>query len=191
MAEPAATEVPPTNGDVEMKEEVAAETPLSSIQQADPTDPNPPPQRWTEHTIDRLGPTEHLASIAPGVATPPTGATTRPGSMPPQPPARPERPVAHGGPTRQYLNTNVTPHLLEGMKYLVVYEPEKPLEWLSNFLKERSKEVEGATSERRSIEGTCLPRYRSPGGNPWQHALQDTAHALAAESPISLAMDNA
>ena len=63
--------------------------------------------------------------------------------MPPQPPAKPEKPVAHGGPTRQYLNQMVTPHLLEGMKYLAVYEPEKPLSWLSDFLKERSKEVEG------------------------------------------------
>lgn len=29
------------------------------------------------------------------------------------------------------------------MKHLAVYEPEKPLLWLSEFLKERSKEVEG------------------------------------------------
>lgn len=30
------------------------------------------------------------------------------------------------------------------MKYVAVYEPDKPLLWLSNFLKERSAEVEGA-----------------------------------------------
>lgn len=29
------------------------------------------------------------------------------------------------------------------MKYLAVYEPDKPLLWLSEFLKDRSKEVEG------------------------------------------------
>jgi COMPASS component SDC1 len=29
------------------------------------------------------------------------------------------------------------------MKYLAVYEPEKPLKWLSEFLEKRSKEVEG------------------------------------------------
>jgi len=63
--------------------------------------------------------------------------------MPPQPAARPEKPVAHGGPTRQYLNSNITPHLLEGMKYLAVYEPEKPLQWLADFLRDRSREVEG------------------------------------------------
>ena len=64
--------------------------------------------------------------------------------MPPQPSARPEKPAVHGGPTRQYLNQNLTPHLLEGMKYLAVYEPEKPLLWLADFLRDRSKEVEGA-----------------------------------------------
>lgn len=63
--------------------------------------------------------------------------------MPPQPSARPEKPVAHGGPTRQFLNQNITPHLLEGMKHLAVYEPEKPLLWLADFLRDRSKEVEG------------------------------------------------
>jgi COMPASS component SDC1 len=42
-----------------------------------------------------------------------------------------------------YLNQNVTPFLLEGMKYLAVYEPEQPLKWLSEFLEKKSKEVEG------------------------------------------------
>lgn len=30
------------------------------------------------------------------------------------------------------------------MKYLAMYEPERPLLWLSDFLKEKSKELEGA-----------------------------------------------
>ncbi|KXS96367.1 hypothetical protein AC579_2782 [Pseudocercospora musae] len=129
-----------TNGvsaDVEMKEEVPAEvhTSLSNIQQAHPqASVNP-----STHAQP-----EHLSSIAPAVATPPAGSSAnRPGSMPPQPTARPEKPVAHGGPTRQYLNSHVTPHLLEAMKYLAVYEPEKPLLWLSDFLRDRSKEIEG------------------------------------------------
>jgi COMPASS component SDC1 len=29
------------------------------------------------------------------------------------------------------------------MKYLAVYEPEKPLKWLAEFLQKRSEEVEG------------------------------------------------
>ena len=66
--------------------------------------------------------------------------STRPASVAP---SRPAQPVAHGGPTRQYLNQRLTPHLLEGMKYIAMNEPEKPLLWLSEFLKDRSKEVEG------------------------------------------------
>lgn len=137
------------------------QAPLDNIQQADPTDPNPPPQAPSDAPTQDPTPAtapatdaapvptpapstipEHLSTIAPGIATP-AGASTRPNSMPPQPPARPDKPVAHGGPTRQYLNTNITPHLLEGMKYLAAHEPAKPLEWLGDFLKERSKEVEG------------------------------------------------
>lgn len=156
--------------DVEMKEEVPAEvapstyaarlhemliefqTNLSNVQpppQEDPTDPNPPPQAESINPAVLSNTPEHLSTIqpaAPAVATPPaaSNATARPGSMPPQPAARPEKPVAHGGPTRQFLNANITPHLLEGMKYLAVYEPEKPLLWLSDFLRDRSKEVEGS-----------------------------------------------
>ncbi|KAK3716648.1 hypothetical protein LTR37_006278 [Vermiconidia calcicola] len=136
------------SGDVEMKEELPVDASLSEIQQApDPTDPQPPPQ--TQPSAPMTANTEHLSTIQPAAptaaATPPvlSQPATRPGSMPPQPPARPEKPVAHGGPTRQYLNQNVTPHLLEGMKYLAAYEPEKPLQWLSDFLRDRSKEVEG------------------------------------------------
>ena len=34
----------------------------------------------------------------------------------------PHQPTPHGAPTRVYLNTNVTPHLLEGMKWLALNE---------------------------------------------------------------------
>ena len=164
MADSMPNGAPPTSGDVEMKEEVVAEVyiialqrlhtqnsliveqaPLSSIQPAsDPTDPQPPPQTQTPI----MPAPEHLSAIQsgpPAAATPPVSSApaTRPGSMPPQPSSKPDKPVAHGGPTRQYLNQNVTPHLLEAMKYLAVYEPDKPLLWLSEFLRDRSKEVEG------------------------------------------------
>lgn len=158
-----------SNVDVEMKEEgMAAEVPqdqpqsqetyarrlrdmligfqtsLSGIQQA-PDSSNPPPASVNPAMLSNQ--TEHLSTIqpAPAIATPPaaSSANARPGSMPPQPSARPSQPVAHGGPTRQYLNSNITPHLLEGMKRLAVDEPEKPLLWLSQFLREKSKEVEG------------------------------------------------
>ena len=87
---------------------------------------------------------QESATVTVAAAATPTANTPRPGSIPPPPvTARPDKPVAHGGPTRQFLNQNITPHLLEGMKYLAVYEPEKPLLWLSEFLKDRSKEIEG------------------------------------------------
>lgn len=121
----------------------------------DLTDPNPPPQAAAGANPAIPGGAEHLSTIqsasAPApvavaaAATPPAPAAThRPSPIPPPPAARPDKPVAHGGPTRQFLNQNITPHLLEGMKYVAVYEPDKPLLWLSNFLKERSAEVEGA-----------------------------------------------
>lgn len=120
---------------------------MDSIPQNDLTDSQAPPQSTLTTQIapgptDQLSPTPRIA-----VATPPatTGATapSRSASIPPPAPVIPQKPVAHGGPTRQYLNLNVTQHLLEGMKYLAAHEPEKPLQWLSDFLKERSKEVEG------------------------------------------------
>lgn len=85
----------------------------------------------------------HLQPLAPAPAPAPTppAPTTRPSSIPPAPIRT--QPVAHGGPTRQYLNQHLTPHLLEGMKYLAMQEPDKPLLWLSEFLRDRSKEVEG------------------------------------------------
>ncbi|KAF2772014.1 hypothetical protein EJ03DRAFT_348827 [Teratosphaeria nubilosa] len=132
--------------DIIMKEEPSTEAAMDGIQQADPTDPQPPPQP----VAIAPAPARQVAAVP----TPPavSGASTnRPGSMPPAPsqlPTKPSqlptKPIPHGGPTRQYLNMNVTPHLLEGMKWLAANEPEKPLQWLADFLKRRSEEVEGA-----------------------------------------------
>ncbi|KAF1824068.1 uncharacterized protein K489DRAFT_368994 [Dissoconium aciculare CBS 342.82] len=147
--------------DVDMKEEdeTLAEPALSNTHQSDPEPIDTDPQRLSQtpsvapdaqagHTLPSADAPNSAASL-PAAASPmppsiaSIAASTRPGSMPPQPTARPEKPIAHGGPTRQYLNMNVTPHLLEGMKHLAAYEPEKPLLWLADFLREKSKEVEG------------------------------------------------
>ncbi|KAI0196854.1 hypothetical protein F4808DRAFT_439432 [Astrocystis sublimbata] len=48
----------------------------------------------------------------------------------------------HGAPVRKYLNTKVTPHLLEGMKLVAKMQPADPLRVLGEFLIERSKEFE-------------------------------------------------
>lgn len=130
MDEPTPNGALPVQGqDIEMKEE---EEPAASTVNSQPA-PN-----MTSEAIPPL----HSAEVA----TPPpasSASAARPGSMPPQPVATPAKPVAHGGPTRQYLNQNVTPHLLEAMKHLAAHEPEKPLLWLSEFLRDRSKSVEG------------------------------------------------
>ncbi|KAF2482488.1 hypothetical protein BDY17DRAFT_324766 [Neohortaea acidophila] len=127
-----------------MKEEPApVEEPLAGIQEAsDPTDPQPPPQAVPiqGESLPPLHPPARSAAATPPVLS---AANTRPNSIPPQPSVKPDKPAAHGGPTRQYLNQNITPHLLEGMKHIAFYEPEKPLLWLADFLRDRSKEIEG------------------------------------------------
>nr|6BX3_M Chain M, COMPASS component SDC1 [Saccharomyces cerevisiae S288C]6BX3_N Chain N, COMPASS component SDC1 [Saccharomyces cerevisiae S288C] len=40
--------------------------------------------------------------------------------------------------TRKYLNTNVTPHLLAGMRLIAVQQPEDPLRVLGEYLIEQS-----------------------------------------------------
>jgi COMPASS component SDC1 len=147
--------------DIDMKEEeeVLVEPALSNVQQSDPEPIDTDPARLSQTpsaandaqasnaapSADRSNSTAPVPAAAspmpPSIAS--IAASTRPGSMPPQPTARPEKPIAHGGPTRQYLNMNVTPHLLEGMKHLAAHEPEKPLLWLADFLRDKSKEVEG------------------------------------------------
>lgn len=126
---------PAKTTDVEMKDEdiPSSETPIQAI-------PDQTPTMTTSITEATIAPPPEVVATPPA---PSSAAATRPGSMPPQPSAKPDHPVAHGGPTRQYLNQNVTPHLLEAMKHLAANEPKKPLLWLSDFLRDRSKEVEG------------------------------------------------
>lgn len=74
----------------------------------------------------------------PGAAT---GSSTSLNALPPSaiiPPANP-----HGSPTRVYINSKVTPTLLEGLKWVAANEPEKPLKWLGEFLLRKSAETEG------------------------------------------------
>ncbi|KAI1454394.1 hypothetical protein F4805DRAFT_460852 [Annulohypoxylon moriforme] len=52
----------------------------------------------------------------------------------------------HGAPARQYLNTKVTGPLLEGMKMLVQEKPKDPLRVLGEYLIQRSKELESAST---------------------------------------------
>jgi hypothetical protein len=53
----------------------------------------------------------------------------------------PDQSKVHGFMTRTQIDRYVTPHLLEGMGYLATIEPEKPLKWLSVFLRKRSETI--------------------------------------------------
>ncbi|KAF2186994.1 hypothetical protein K469DRAFT_705543 [Zopfia rhizophila CBS 207.26] len=127
MAEPSPTPHPTadaepvpngTSVDVEMKEESAIEqTPQPAAVQT-PTHP-------TSHPTATHTPTRN----SPHPSAPQTAA--------------PDKPNLHGSSTRMYLNQNVTPYLLEAMKHLATMEPQKPLKWLSEYLAEKSLEVEG------------------------------------------------
>ncbi|KAI0400535.1 hypothetical protein F4802DRAFT_601925 [Xylaria palmicola] len=69
--------------------------------------------------------------------------TSRAASQHPDPAfTMPDTAPAHGAPVRQYLNSKVTSHLLEGMKLLAKNQPKDPLRTLGEFLIERSKEIE-------------------------------------------------
>ncbi|KAI4761540.1 hypothetical protein E4T52_06332 [Aureobasidium sp. EXF-3400] len=82
------------------------------------------------------------ATTLPVSAPSPSPAPTRPSSIPPAVSLPPEKAHQHGAPTRIYLN-DLAMYLMEGMKYLAVYKPEKPLKWMGEFLLKRSAEIEG------------------------------------------------
>ncbi|POS76265.1 hypothetical protein DHEL01_v205340 [Diaporthe helianthi] len=56
----------------------------------------------------------------------------------------PPEPAAHGAPTRQYLNSKVTYHVMEGMKIVAKEQPTDPLRVLGEFLLQRSADLEHA-----------------------------------------------
>ncbi|KAG9945254.1 hypothetical protein KCU85_g7414, partial [Aureobasidium melanogenum] len=87
-------------------------------------------------------PTAPPAAALPVKAPTPSPAPTRPSSIPPAVSLPPEKANQHGAPDRIYLN-NVATYFMEGMKYLVFYQPEKPLRWMAEFLMKRSIEIEG------------------------------------------------
>ncbi|ROW00410.1 hypothetical protein VMCG_07292 [Cytospora schulzeri] len=60
--------------------------------------------------------------------------------------AMPTMAATHGAPTRQYLNSKVTYHVVEAMKIVAQERPADPLRVLGEFLLQRSKEVEGTTN---------------------------------------------
>lgn len=111
-------------GDVEMKDSTAPHTPsngpVTSVPEvASQSHSQTQSRAHTPTRPTQVAPANATASAAPSTANP------------------------HGAPVRIYLNQKVTPHLLEGLKHLAVYEPEKPLKWLADYLQKKSEELEG------------------------------------------------
>ncbi|TGZ82412.1 hypothetical protein EX30DRAFT_370526 [Ascodesmis nigricans] len=95
-------------------------TPSATLQQ--PTQTAPPPARPPQ-------PVPRQGLPASKQATPPAQVPAN--QIPPG-----------GAPARRYLNENVTPALLEGMKMLAREQPKHPLLVLAKFLEERHRELE-------------------------------------------------
>ncbi|PVI08169.1 hypothetical protein DM02DRAFT_608247 [Periconia macrospinosa] len=146
MAEPLPTPAEPIE-QAEAPAPAVAEPPLDNGTAAIVTAPVPD----VEMADSNPTPTEPTPQV-PTVATPVAAATPTPAAAPtpsrnsPHPSTSsqaPTQPYPHGSPTRVYLNQHVTPHLLEAMKHLAATEPEKPLKYLSDFLAQKSAELEG------------------------------------------------
>ncbi|CAN9369240.1 hypothetical protein CUC08_Gglean008034 [Alternaria sp. MG1] len=138
LAQQASTEQP---ADVEMTDSGAvAAPPVQDTQSQAQADLQP--------TVQTVPPTPSTTTpappSAPSLPTAPTPTPAASSRNSPHPTAQaPTQPIPHGSPTRVYLNQHVTPHLLEAMKHLATTEPEKPLKWLSEFLAQKSREIEG------------------------------------------------
>lgn len=98
-----------------------------------------------------------MADPVPAPVIPPAAVTPTPqriatpsrntnGNVEAPAPPLPAKAAIHGAPARRYLNEKVTGVLLEGMKKLAVDQPDDPLKVLGEFLLQRSKDIEGASS---------------------------------------------
>lgn len=65
----------------------------------------------------------------------------------------PQNQVPPGGaPARVYLNDNVTPALLDGMRMLAREQPKEPLLVLAEFLRERHEELAKRDVKMEGVE---------------------------------------
>ncbi|KAF8534471.1 hypothetical protein BDD12DRAFT_860123 [Trichophaea hybrida] len=86
-------------------------------------------------------PPQGMFSTAPPAPAPAVYSPKPRPSPTPAPAVAPANQIPPGGaPARRYLNDNVTPALLEGMKMLAREQPKEPLLALARFLEERHRE---------------------------------------------------
>jgi len=88
----------------------------------------------------------------------------------------PEKAYEHGAPTRRYLNKNIVPTLLEGMKLVTFYQPEKPLKALGEYFLTGVDTISGcekAPYSRNVVNETVmegvklLSRHEPEDGKKW------------------------
>ncbi|KAF2035850.1 hypothetical protein EK21DRAFT_53370 [Setomelanomma holmii] len=132
----------PAPADIEMADSIPTQEVCITSRLLSPSNPT---ADLSQHTPKpNLQPTVETATPTPAPVPQPLPASSRNSPHPSAPVQQaPTQPIPHGSPTRVYLNTKVTPHLLEAMKHLATTEPEKPLKWLSEFLAMKSAEIEG------------------------------------------------
>ncbi|KAK7182127.1 hypothetical protein DPSP01_008281 [Paraphaeosphaeria sporulosa] len=129
--------------DVEMAESAPAPaTEQSASTEASAVAPESAPAPTSEPQA-QPPPVQHVQPALSAPSPAPAPVSSRNSPHPSGPAQIPVHATLHGAPTRQYLNQHVTPHLLEAMKHLVTEEPEKPLEYLSKWLAQKSAELEG------------------------------------------------
>ncbi|ODV62076.1 Sdc1p ASCRUDRAFT_33017 [Ascoidea rubescens DSM 1968] len=61
-------------------------------------------------------------------------------NIPPEKLANPSK-ITNGAPVRQYLNSNITPYLLQGLRIIAHEKPNNPLKVLGEFLIQKDLEI--------------------------------------------------
>ncbi|KAK3208567.1 hypothetical protein GRF29_77g1151832 [Pseudopithomyces chartarum] len=138
---PASESAPAPDGaeDIEM----VGSTPTAAPAQNQSSTPVAPVSETPVQPVQQQQQPAQIVSAPLSAPSPVPASTSARNSPHPSGPAQvPVHAMLHGAPARQYLNSHVTPHLLEGMKHLVTLEPEKPLEFLSKYLAQKSLELE-------------------------------------------------
>lgn len=92
------------------------------------------------------------------------------------PDVSPEKAYEHGAPARRYLNEQIIPAILEGMKLITYYQPAKPLKALGEYLLTGTDNISGcekAPFHRKVIVETFmegmkyLAVYKPEDGKKW------------------------
>ncbi|KAI1107837.1 hypothetical protein F4804DRAFT_296082 [Jackrogersella minutella] len=136
---PHRTNRPPTTDEVAEDYQAAAPAPAASASNApspagaSASTANPPARTGTPYRNTNGGQET-------------TASTSRAASAHPDPGFILMEAPLHGAPVRQYLNSKVTGPLLDGMKIIAKEQPQEPLRVLGEYLIQRSKDLESAST---------------------------------------------